>query len=274
MPERLGVRDPRELAGRVVAAVLLAGVFALAFWGGRIAWGAVTLALLVVAAFEWARLVRVAPVPYTAVVAALALLGVWLLDTGPDGGRNLYRAALLHWLVLAPLALLGMGLRAPLARALAGALVLVGVWVAVMALHRHSPVLLVSAIVLVALYDSVAYLVGRRFGRKRMSPKISPKKTWEGLAGSFFCACAASVAAWAFLKGEPALSLLLMASCAVLALSVVGDLYVSTLKRGAQVSDSGRLFLGHGGALDLADGLLPVLPFVALAGERLTAAAL
>lgn len=265
----LAAGSPRETLGRVAAALALGAVFALAFWGGPLAWGGVTLALLAVAATEWARLGRVRPLPYAAAVVALSALAAWLLDAGPDGGRNLFRAAALFWAVFAPLALLGVRVRSALFHGVAGALVLVGAWMAGMALYRHGPMLLVLAVALVAVSDSAAYFAGRRFGRKRMAPRISPRKTWEGVAGSFACVCALGVGVWLHLGTEVPLVLVVASLAALLALSVLGDLYESTLKRDARVSDSGRILPGHGGALDLVDGMLPVLPFVALTGGPL-----
>jgi phosphatidate cytidylyltransferase len=104
-------------------------------------------------------------------------------------------------------------------------------------------------------------LGGRLFGRRRMSPVISPNKTWEGLAIGFVTGVAAVWFAGLYqdwLSGTDALIL----GVAVAAAAPVGDLFESLFKRQSGVKDSGRLFGAHGGALDRLDAVL----FTAVAG--------
>jgi phosphatidate cytidylyltransferase len=118
--------------------------------------------------------------------------------------------------------------------------------------------------------DSGAYYIGSRLGRHKMSPRISPKKTWEGLAGG----TAVTFLAAAVLRGLLSLPLPwihVLAIAAILAVAApLGDLVESQLKRDAGVKDSSRLFPGHGGALDRTDSLIypapAVLGYLMLAG--------
>lgn len=118
--------------------------------------------------------------------------------------------------------------------------------------------------------DSGAYYVGSRLGRHKMSPRISPNKTWEGLAGG----TAATVAAAAALNvvfGTPLGWVHLLTVAFILAVAApVGDLVESQLKRDTGIKDSSTLIPGHGGFLDRTDSLLyaapPVLGYLLLAG--------
>lgn len=115
-------------------------------------------------------------------------------------------------------------------------------------------------------YDSGAYFVGSAIGRHQAFPNVSPKKTWEGVAGGFvFAVVGAMVGAtfspvwrdFAFWKGFPHLVLsALLVGCA----AQLGDVFASKLKRAAEVKDSGTFLPGHGGALDRIDSLLFALP--------------
>lgn len=122
-------------------------------------------------------------------------------------------------------------------------------------------ILTIGVMVSVWVNDSFAYLVGSRFGRHPLVPKISPKKSWEGLAGGIV----GSVVAWLVLALIPAThvtwQVALVAGVACGVVGVIGDLVESRIKRGAGVKDSGNLIPGHGGLLDRSDSML----FVAIA---------
>ncbi|TXF36784.1 phosphatidate cytidylyltransferase [Collinsella sp. BA40] len=104
--------------------------------------------------------------------------------------------------------------------------------------------------------DSLAYMVGSRFGKHKMAPKISPNKTWEGFCGSV----AGSLVIWLILYATGWYSLSLpvavLAGVGVAVLGVFGDLIESRIKRGVGVKDSGNLIPGHGGMLDRSDSLI------------------
>ena len=121
---------------------------------------------------------------------------------------------------------------------------------------------LLFVFVLVWAADTGAFFAGRRFGRHKLSPEVSPGKTWEGVAGGLALALAVSAAAAVPLNAPMPVFLALCALAA--AASVVGDLTVSLFKRGAGLKDSGRIFPGHGGILDRIDSLCAAAPVLIL----------
>jgi phosphatidate cytidylyltransferase len=115
-------------------------------------------------------------------------------------------------------------------------------------------------LVTVIVSDTAQYAVGRLFGRHKLSPIISPKKTVEGAAGGFLVAPVAMVVAgrW-WLPGLDAGWVAAIAAL-IVALGIAGDLFESLLKRSAGIKDSSTLIPGHGGVLDRIDGLLFAAP--------------
>ena len=127
--------------------------------------------------------------------------------------------------------------------------------------QQNGPAWLLYGLMLIWAADIGAYFSGKRFGRNKLAPLISPGKTREGLLGAIVAACLFSlVAAFYFgLDVIAALSLLLLAVVLTL-VSVAGDLYESVLKREYGVKDSGRILPGHGGILDRIDSVLAAMP--------------
>jgi phosphatidate cytidylyltransferase len=110
--------------------------------------------------------------------------------------------------------------------------------------------------------DIGAYFAGRKFGKRKLAPSISPKKTVEGLYGGI-AAAAVLGGAWVLAMGL-AKPLLIAAPLFAIA-AQGGDLFESALKRRARVKDSSNFLPGHGGVLDRLDGLVPVAVLTALA---------
>jgi phosphatidate cytidylyltransferase len=128
--------------------------------------------------------------------------------------------------------------------------------------HGWKPVLFVLATVWAS--DSAAYYVGRKWGRRKLAPVVSPKKTVEGLFGQLGGGAVFGFAA-AFLLGSGRFALFgAAAGLAIAGLAVVGDLLESSFKRSCAVKDSGGILPGHGGLLDRLDSLLYVSPAVLL----------
>lgn len=124
------------------------------------------------------------------------------------------------------------------------------------------PVWLFLAILPTWAADVAAYLVGSRFGRRRLAPRISPGKTWEGTFAGFGAAALAALGV-AALFGLPRLP----AAIAVVGLGPVGlagDLFESYIKRLAGVKDSGKILPGHGGILDRLDSLVAACVFMVI----------
>ncbi len=150
----------------------------------------------------------------------------------------------------------------------AGTLAVIPAWAALCLIHAGEPNgdrWLLLALLLVWAADTGAYFAGRRFGKRKLAPRISPNKTLEGLAGGVLLAVVVALLgaplAGATLAQMPAVALVAVAT--ILA-SVTGDLFESLLKRHIGVKDSGDLIPGHGGVLDRMDSVLAALPVFAL----------
>jgi phosphatidate cytidylyltransferase len=244
----------------VVAIVALPGVIALVYLGG---WWIAILALAVafLALHEYAEMIRpLRPLVLACYVGALAVvLGAEL------GG--------LVWMVAGSLSTLAVvfvlqGLAGTRQAATAIASTVLGTgWIAIglgfVLLIRDIPdngrLAIFTVLLCIYAADTVAYFAGRLFGRHKLSPVISPGKTWEGfVAGT---AAAVAVAFFAlydqgFLAGWESLVL----GAAIALSGVAGDLFVSVIKRDMQVKDTGRLLAAHGGVLDRIDSLLFAAP--------------
>ncbi|WP_341632507.1 phosphatidate cytidylyltransferase [Sphingomonas agri] len=126
----------------------------------------------------------------------------------------------------------------------------------------HGLALLIWSFIVTWSTDIGAYFAGRKFGKRKLAPAISPNKTVEGLYGGI---AAATIFGGAFALAT-GLGLPLLALAPVLAVAAQGgDLFESGMKRRAGVKDSGALLPGHGGALDRLDGLVPVAVLTAAA---------
>ncbi len=258
----------RIITAAVLVALLLTIVLCLPPVATLIAFTAVVLA----GAWEWSAFLRVATpavrVLYVAAVAVMLLLVWWL--TATSAGRAAVLAIAVLWWVIALLWVVFAPRRAASwSAALAGLLALVPAWVALMRLRLDVPrgaqwILFVLALVWVA--DIGAFFVGRRFGRMRLAPEVSPGKTWEGVIGGVAVSALVAIAGSGWFGIPPVVFVPL---CLItVAFSVVGDLTESLLKRFAGMKDSGMLFPGHGGVMDRIDsvtGAAPVLFFGLLA---------
>jgi phosphatidate cytidylyltransferase len=142
-----------------------------------------------------------------------------------------------------------------------GAVMLFGAWLGAITLFKLNIQLLLAVIAVPIIADTAAYFVGRRFGKRKLAPKISPGKTVEGAIGGFV-GVLVCMGAWVVHIGWPLWTIIVF--CVLSAFSVVGDLYESLLKRRFGVKDSSNLLPGHGGVLDRIDAQLPVLAIGAL----------
>jgi phosphatidate cytidylyltransferase len=270
----------------LTALVLIPSTLLALFWLTPRGWAAVTLAVMVLAGLEWANLAGYGRLGSVVFVGGLALIGCVLLfapgsfhgDQGWSEAVPLAAcgSALLFWLLAAPAWLAtAWRARSAIGLALLGWLVLLAPWVAVVQLKTRSPWLLLALMAVVWIADTAAYFSGRAFGRHKLAPALSPGKTWEGVAGALI---ATGLYALALLHFAPASaygrapSLAAAAAwvalvLALTALSILGDLFESLLKRQRGVKDSGALLPGHGGVLDRIDALLSALPAAALIAQ-------
>ena len=262
----------RVLTVAVILPLLLAALWFLP----NFYWSCLLLAGLVVAAWEWARLAGhtgLVRMLYCVLLAAAGAGIIWWQYATADrsefllspAGKVLYAAAVAFWLGIAPAwLLLRWRVRNPWALSVVGVIVLVPFWHALVWL-QNSPLRLLLALSVVWLADTAAYFAGRRFGRHKLAPEISPGKTWEGVWGALAAVGVYWLAVFFWLPDSgvrllSGLALVLLMTV----LSIVGDLFESWLKRIAGVKDSGTLLPGHGGLLDRVDSLTAVMPLAAL----------
>ncbi len=253
----------RVLTALVLLTVLGVVMTVLPPWAGH--W--TLLGVLAAGAWEWAAFAGFSTaVSRMTYVAATLLLG-FLTEQGvrTSGVYPLMMLASVWWIVTAARIVfapdrLGVGMTV-----VAGWLTLLPAVVAVAKLYEHLRVdgnwyflILVS---LVAAADIGAYFAGRRFGRRKLAPLVSPGKTWEGVLGGA-AAVSAVALGWVAVGLFP--SRFVLVALAVFAASVVGDLSESLFKRSVGVKDSGTLLPGHGGVLDRIDSLTAAAPVYVL----------
>lgn len=267
----------------ITAIVLLAILLPALFWPSPTPFCAVALILIAAGAWEWGKLNGLNPGGSIALGAVClgACVASWaggLLDT-PLG--TLWTAAGAFWVIAGALLIRG-GVpgwaRIPRAVRLAGGVL--ALWVAWLAVAQARVIginFLLSLLVLVWVADICAYFAGRAFGLKftnrKLAPAISPGKSWEGVWGGMVGVMILAIA-WTFGDREWAAAvpslysrlasqgwwLLVIAAVFLAAMSVLGDLAESLVKRAAGAKDSSNLLPGHGGVLDRVDALLPTLP--------------
>lgn len=129
--------------------------------------------------------------------------------------------------------------------------------------NEFTPLLLLGVLILIWINDSAAYLVGKNFGRQKLFPSISPKKTVEGFLGGLFFACVASYFITLYTETLTFTQWLILAII-VSVMGTFGDLIESKFKRQAEVKDSGVIMPGHGGLLDRLDSIIFASPFIYL----------
>ncbi len=233
---------------------------------------ALTFVIIMIGAWEWARLAGITSVParmlYLGMIAA-GLAGAWVLGMHyhsivPIAIGGLWWAVVLVLLAAYEPGDPGRAFWRTTLKA-AGVLTLIPVWIATAEIHRHDWKWLLFLVVLIAITDTAAYFSGKAFGKNKLAPKLSPGKTREGLFGAMLAAGLWALAGAWWLEQPPGNWVYFIGLCMVTALlSVAGDLFESLLKREAGAKDSGRILPGHGGILDRIDSLTAAAPAFAL----------
>lgn len=129
---------------------------------------------------------------------------------------------------------------------------------------QYNGLLLLAIFIFIWVNDTGAYLVGSRWGKRRLAPSISPKKSVEGSIGGLLLVLLSAVILRLLLFPELSWLSILLIAAVVAIFGTIGDLFESSLKRQAGVKDSGKLIPGHGGILDRIDSLLLAVPAVYL----------
>ena len=221
---------------------------------------ALALACVLLCSLSWAAGLLVKPLPMLWALAggSWVLVGAWLLRQGVPGWARIPKGL----------------------RLLGGLIALWLAWLAVAQARTIGINFLLSVLLLVWVADISAYFAGRAFGTRftkgKLAPSISPGKSWEGVWGGMVGVVMLSLvwaglldtgtpnafsgSVYARLWGQHGVVVMLVAVIFLAAMSVVGDLVESLIKRSAGVKDSSGLLPGHGGVLDRVDALLPTLP--------------
>ena len=259
--------DPAVLKQRVITAVALgAGVLScILFLPGY--WLALVFALVtLLAAWEWASLIALPSTPLKVIyvlVVAVMLVAAWVYS---EHAQTVLLIAVLWWAasvilvaVYEPSWLHTSWLWGLLG--LSGFVVLVPAWLGLVHLHEQRPALLIFLLVLVSVADISAYFVGKRFGKTKLAPNLSPGKSREGFGGALLACFVLALFGMYALGLDKTVWVYFVCLCLVCVLLVaVGDLYESLLKRRAGAKDSGTILPGHGGLLDRIDGLTAAAP--------------
>lgn len=272
------------LLTRVITAVaLMPLVLGMLFFASDALWGLFALVVALLACWEWSRMCGLTRNGQALYLAASAGIGVfvWLMQQRlapgnfPAAALTTFVVAAAFWIGAAPYWLSRKLRPSPSMCAAAGWIVVWPTWFALVVLRELSPWLLLALAALVWAADIAAYFAGKRFGKHKLAPAVSPGKTWEGVAGGMVGVAVYGIvlsivaATWPTpISGlfEPAAGIVtILAMLGLVAVSIVGDLFESWMKRGAGLKDSSRLLPGHGGILDRIDALTSTLPVAALA---------
>ena len=216
--------------------------------------------IILVGAWEWSEFLsynsKTLRLSFVAVIFTSILIIEYILS---DYSIFIFQIACIWWLI-AFFWLFFFPTSIPNAfRMICGALVLLPLHLALIEINNISSEILLFALVIVWAADMGAYFAGKQYGRVKLAPKISPKKTWEGVFGGFTLVSIIAFTWTYYADLDLMVSLPFCFSIAVL--SVVGDLTVSMFKRNSNLKDSGNFFPGHGGVLDRIDSVAAAAPF-------------
>lgn len=232
--------------------------------------------VVILGASEWARLIAINNYNYYAVITGILLIFIWFLTQNYNFLISLLFFSMIFWIygliVVWRYPRLPQWWQKRYIQILIGWFVLIPAWAALITLHsglyfnvQHSAQYVIFLFMLIWTADTAAFFVGKRWGKQRLAPLVSPGKTLEGLGGALIATLiVANLGAW-LLKIAPQRWLAFIGLCLITLLSsVLGDLFESVIKRVQGVKDSGMLLPGHGGILDRIDSLTAAAPVFTL----------
>ncbi len=233
----------------------------------------VAAALCLIGAWEWGQLCKLDKIVHRICYAATYLLpfyGVWFFKDNNAFIYALLIIALLFWFC----AFVWMYLYSRLsqkidlsnmAKLAIGYIVITPMWLALFLVQSESAGMVLWLFLMVWGADTGAYFVGRKFGKKKLAEKLSPKKTMEGVYGGMATSAVVAIAGIFVLKLEVnTMPYWIVLAALVVVFSIAGDLFESMLKRLRGIKDSGSIFPGHGGVLDRVDSLTSAAPLFLL----------
>jgi phosphatidate cytidylyltransferase len=257
----------RVLTGCILGALLLLGLFLLPPLWAVLAFGLV----FTLGAWEWAGFGALhgvgARFGYALTMAVLLLLS-WRWTDDAEHLLILLGAACLWWVIAFFWLILAPARHRPMVTLFCGAAVLAPAFVALSRLQISSagfargPFIVLWLVLMVCAADIGAYFAGRAFGRRKLAPRVSPGKTWEGAVGGMLAVVLVAAAGAVYFK--LAVPAVMGFGVGLGIFSIVGDLTESMFKRAAALKDSGTLLPGHGGLLDRIDSVTAAAPLYAL----------
>lgn len=283
------------LKQRVITAIVLLLILIGSYMLGPVAFSGVMAIAFILAQWEWLKLsglnsiisalIAVVVGGSAAAITYLVSLDLQVINHASQEYQQLYAnlsGMFVMYLTVITLLWVGISIRVFFARktGLPVNRIVVGItgvffppaaWLAFVAMYATFGIsMVISLLAIVWVADIMAYFTGMAFGKHRMSPAISPKKSWEGVAGGMLSVMLLGLLfAWfapeiktipgVIVESMGALVWIIIAYILV-SLSIVGDLFESALKRQAGIKDSSNLLPGHGGFYDRLDAMMPTLP--------------
>ena len=283
------------LKQRVITAIVLLLILIGSYMLGPVAFAGVMAIAFIVAQWEWLKLsglnsiisalIAVVVGGSAAAITYLVSLDLQVINHASQEYQQLYAnlsGMFVMYLTVITLLWVGISIRVFFARktGLPVNRIVVGItgvffppaaWLAFVAMYATFGIsMVISLLAIVWVADIMAYFTGMAFGKHRMSPAISPKKSWEGVAGGMLSVMLLGLLfAWLApeIKTIPGVIVESMGAVVwiiiayiLVSLSIVGDLFESALKRQAGIKDSSNLLPGHGGFYDRLDAMMPTLP--------------
>ena len=257
----------RLLTAFLMGPIILWGIFSLPeFWFSFAA-----VILVTVGAWEWAAFIGLTKSLERAlfVIFNVVLYIVVLYLQNSSLNYTVIYSSAAWWLISIPLLLIfpfkdNNFLRLNFTKGLVGVVLLLATLVSMVSIRsnpNYGPEFVLYIILMIWFADSGAYFAGRRFGKNKLIPKVSPGKTWEGVIGALVVTITSSIVAIDILNipSSDSVFFVLITFISVV-YSIVGDLSESMFKRMSDIKDSGHILPGHGGILDRIDSLMSALP--------------
>jgi len=271
----------------LTAVILLVVLIGVAWWAPALWFDGLLLLIIVIACFEWMRLLGLSlagSVVSAGLLFALGTISLFKADSVIAAAQGLgsgilpiYILATLFWLIAVPVAVsrfVAIGGQRLAGRILVFVLCF-ATWLGLLQADGLGKAFLLSSLLIIWVADTAAYFAGRAFGKHKLAPAVSPGKTWEGVIGALLANLALAIvmantmpvsadnpagSVFSLIQMSMGWGFMLAFTVLITLVSVMGDLYESLLKRIAGVKDSGQLLPGHGGVLDRIDALLAVIP--------------
>ena len=254
----------------ITACILVAGFIPALFMLSNVYWAYGMLVLTLLALNEWACMIQLSTSQRTVYLVIAAIASLTVVQLMQQQGfhpffyysLNVFFMVSLFWVLIVPCWLAKKWVVSKYVMALLGLLLMASIWLALICAKSADPWLLLALLTTIWIADSAAYFAGKKFGKHKLTPSISPGKTWEGVLGAMIAVTL--FGAILFFKFKVTTLAIFPALWLIAGLGVIGDLFESMLKRQAGIKDSGNLLPGHGGILDRIDGIIPSLPIAIL----------